>query len=52
MNYVISLKSNPAKAETVEEGQLLDACARLSEGGIHPLNIAPQAAPVRLNSTF
>ena len=52
MNYVISRKSDPTKAETVEQGALIEACERLSEGGKHPLDIAPQASTPKLNSTF
>jgi hypothetical protein len=52
MNYVISRKSDPSKAETVDQAQLLDACARLSEDGKHPLDIVQQSEAPKLNSTF
>lgn len=52
MNYIIQRKDDIRFSETVDEAQLLDACARLSEDGKHPLDVIPQAETPKLNSTF
>ena len=46
MNYIISLKSDPSRVETVDQAGLIEACERLSQGGKLPLDVKPQ------NSSF
>ena len=43
--YAISRKDGMGEKLTVTDDALLEACARLSNHGVHPLNVAPVAPP-------
>jgi hypothetical protein len=50
MNYSISRKDDPSRAEVVDVSQLEDACERLSQGGQYALNVVAQAETPKLFS--